>query len=262
MVYGKEPFAKRAQQLFEAYGIGVKVIMGVLTTAFLASEWQRIRSLPLKATNYLYLALLLAIVALVGCWIIFSKLDLVALADWLDPENYHPPNEVMVIAVIGLALALLLLAARDPILFGGAYILYGATNLAASRHMRREFMIALDRSRKRLDEDRRDKGLADAVAIYEKALLTLENFMVRRPNLARLWLVLGLSSLGLALAVYSKLSGYARSGIAAYIVYLLTLTGPEIGLMMAWRQSLYGQLRPLTAARYELFRARGMSSDA
>jgi uncharacterized membrane protein YphA (DoxX/SURF4 family) len=258
MVYGP----KGIKKLPEAYGIGVKVIMAVFSGGFIISELQRIQKLGASPVNVAYLGLLAATALLVGGWIVFLKKDLDVLESWLDPVGYEPPEETLVSVGLAIVLASLLLTARYVRLFGIVYVLYTAGNLVASRHLRRQSLDAILSSRKWLDEDRNKPELAVSVAIYDRALDALERFLLRRPNLLRIATCLGLAALGLVFAAYGHTARRQSAELIAYGIYIASIIGPDLGVMMGWRLSLFGALRPLEAARYELKRRQAASRAA
>lgn len=254
MTYGEVPFDQRLKRLREAYLIGVTIIGALLTTAFVFSEIKRILELPSKLTNYLYLALLVSTLLLVGGWVVFARVDLDALAEWLDPENYQPPSEILTVTGIALMLVMLIISTRSIVLFGFAYVSYAAINLLASSHMRKEFRVALGASRARLSEDRKRPELAVAVQNTEKALTALERYILVRPNLRRIAAVLFLATAGLSLSLWRRAGGSEMAKVAAYGLYIFAILVPDSGIMLLWRQSLERELRPLAATRHELLR--------
>jgi uncharacterized membrane protein YphA (DoxX/SURF4 family) len=264
MVYGgdqsgEEVFVPGAKKLREAYSIGVKVIMAVVSGVFVISELQRIQNLGATPMNIAYLTLLTATVLLVGGWIVFLKKDIDAIADWLDPVAYQPPDEVVASVGLAVVLASLLLTARYVRLFGIVYVLYTTGNLIASAHLRREASVAIRSSRERVDEDRDKPELAASVAIYDKALDALERFLLDRPNLLRMAICVALAALGLVSAVYGHAARRQSVELIAYGIYIVSIIGPDVAVMMSWRFSLFSALRPLEAARYEMRRKQGAS---
>lgn len=245
-----------AKGLREAYSIGVKVIVGVFSGVFVISELQRIGRLPFNAVNDVYLGLLVATLLLVGGWIVFLKMDLDAVATWLDPVAYEPPNETLVSVGLAVMLAGLILTARYVVLFGIVYALYATSNLLASRHLRGQAGEAIRKSHERLDADRGHPELADSVAIYDKALGALKRFLLLRPNLPRIAACLCMGGLGLSAAAYSHAARSQSAEVVAYTIYIAALIGPEMAVMMVWRMVFYNELRPLASARRELIRRK------
>jgi uncharacterized membrane protein YphA (DoxX/SURF4 family) len=233
--------------------------MAVVSGVFVISELERIHKLGASAMNIAYLVLLAAAVLLVGGWIVFLKKDINALANWLDPVGYRPPEETLVSFALAVVLASLLLTARYVRLFGIVYVLYTTGNLIASAHLRREASVAIRGSRKRLDEHRNNPDLSPSVAIYDRALDALEQFLLRRPNLLRIAICVCLAALGLVFAVYGHAASRESAKLVAYAIYTASIIGPDIAIMMSWRLSLLAALRPLEADLYELRRRQAAS---
>ena len=251
MSYIPKEFEKQTTNMRRAVEWGTGLIAGLAGVGLFKSEVQRIMSLPSDPVNYLYLSLLSTTVLLAAGWIIVAYKELGIVCEWLDPKEYKPPDETITILSIAVALVGLLFTARDALWFGFAYSIYSAVNLAASIHLRNEYQTAIRRSRQRLESEPPSNA-----SIYLGALVLLNVFYVRRPNIRRVIVMLFLGLTGLGCSLIGVVGHHKNLISDAYIIYLFSILILEGAVAYFWRAKLYNGLRPLDVAKYESERSQ------
>jgi hypothetical protein len=250
MAYEPGDLEKRVKEIRKSIVWGQGAITFALGLGLLSTEIKKILSLPHQLSDVLYLALLIAIGIKVALWIWVSQKELALFCQWLDPEDYEPPDETIIIVGFAVVLAILLYAARNPIVFGVAYTVYSVANVLGWIHVRGEIGTAVTKSRLRLKEEKP----SEQAGIIEQALALIERYYVRAPHIARSSLGLILAITGLAISTYGGLRHNQTATEAAYLVYIFdTLIIEELGTMRL-RLAFYAGLRPLSAKVHDLTR--------
>ncbi len=249
MAYEPGDLEKRVKEIRKSISWGQGAITAALGLGLLSTEIKKILSLPHQLNDFLYLALLIAIGVKVALWIWVSQKELALFCQWLDPEEYEPPDETLIIVGFAVVLAILLYAARNPIVFGAAYTVYSVANVLGWKHIRGEIKTAVTKSRLRLKDEPSEQA-----GIIEQALALIERYYVEAPHIARSSLGLILAITGLAISTYGGLRHNQTATAGAYLVYIFdTLIIEELGTMRL-RLALYAGLRPLSAKVHDLER--------
>jgi hypothetical protein len=249
MGYQRGELNKRVTEIRRAIVWGQGAISAALGLGLLSTEIKRILSLPPQLSDLLYLALLIAIGIKVALWIWVSQKELALFCQWLDPQDYEPPEETLIIIGFAIVLTILLYTARSPVGFGVAYTVYSVVNVLGWRHIRGEVETAITKSRLRLKEE-----TSEQAGIIDQALAVMEGYYVAAPHILRSTLGLILAVTGLAISTYGWLRHSQTATGSAYLIYIFdTLIIEEVGTMRL-RLALYSGLRPLSAKIHDLER--------
>lgn len=252
MAYDPGHFRQRARHISTAYDLGLKGVTGLTGVGVLTSELKRILENSPTLTSYLYLGLLASTLLLIAGWLIYSKQELDQLCDFLDPKEYVPPDDRIIIFAFAMVLVLLVFTSRDPVLFGSVFVVYSVSILFATKHLKAELATAFAKSRERLVAEKVDPEFSD---VYKQAIGVLSDHYLARPQTPRHSVILLLGTVGLALSLYGRYSGLRIYDAGAYVIYIASILGSEF-VMFAWRHARDQRLRPLVAQLEEQQRAR------
>ena len=241
---------RHSTQIILARKWAVGAITALLGIGLFVSELARIRQTIADPLSIAYLALFALTGALVFLWIWSTQKELDLLFDWLDPQDYAPPDTLVeTISIIGIALILiaLLFAARNPLLYGCVFALYSLAQLPICKLMLREIGEAIRKSRTRLANDLQTPRYSERARVYASGIDALEAYYLTSPYLLRLVLIAVFALLGLALSIIWKTTGKAIFGLGAYGTFMSTIAASEI-VIGRWRNARDKALRPLLAA--------------
>jgi hypothetical protein len=172
------------------------------------------------------------------------------MKNWADPVNYQPPEEVIRVIIFAVAFIALIYAARNPLAFGAVYLTYTVMNLFTMRHLRQETAEVIGKTREHLAQDPSDASMV----IRGKAVNALESYFHQLLSPGRAWATLITAAAGLACAAYGAAKQSEAAQDIAYLIFILSVAIPELGLSWYWRSMLDRQLRPCEAALFELQR--------
>jgi len=249
MTYRPGRLRKGSRAIVNARNWAVGIVTALLGLGLFASEIKRIRGLQPDPMDYAYLTLLVLTGVLVFLWIWATQKELDLLFDWLDPQRYVPPSslkETVLILLFGLLLTALLFAARDPLLYGLVFAVYSTMLIPASMYLNKEIREAIDHSKTRLDEDKKDPTLAARAVLYRAAVEVLQSYFLERPVMLRLVLILCVSIIGVGVALYWKISSRTLWGLSAYVIFFVLILVSEI-IVNRWRSIRDGRLREIQA---------------
>jgi hypothetical protein len=246
MNYLPEKNIKRGAPIRRTIDWSTKLILGVVGIGLFRSELMRIASLPYSLDNELYLALLASTALLTAGWIIVANKEFDIMCEFLDPEDYKPPDEIVTGLVVAATLTVLLYTSRNPIWFGISYVVYAGLSIYAWWVVGFQMKTAIAKTHSRLDKDPK----SDAPFIRE-ALELLSSYYVKQPNIPRLVGCLILGVVGLGLAVFGQSKADMLLNEIAYVCFLLSIIGLEGGVAFYWRSKLYRGIGSLEIAKQE-----------
>lgn len=211
--------------------------------------------------DYAYLALFILSGVLIFLWIWSTQKELDLLFEWLDPQRYEPPSsvkETFLIIVLAMLLIGLILASRNPMLFGSVFAAYSFVALFAGIYRDREISQAIDKSKARVrtDLDSGDQDVKKRAELYLAGINVLDSYFIRNPMTRRSVFVFLSSLLGLTLAISWKVTGSRSAGFLSYLVWFLTISVSEV-VIGIWRNTRDTNLRPISADLRELLRSDG-----
>ena len=244
MNYLPKKFEPRVTPLRRSLTWGMGFIGTVLGLSIFKTELDRILSLPRNTTGILYLSLFAATLLLTAGWMAVSHKELNILCEWLDPEEYEPPDGMLVGLAVAAALLTLLFAARSAFWFGLAYSIYTAINVIAVLYLARQLTRAIALSQSKLHQE-----TGETATIYRQALGELHSYYLSKRNLLRVTATLVLAVTGLILSYFARRSATGRLEIYAYSVYLTSIMVLEGALAFLWRARLYAIFNRLNARR-------------
>ncbi len=243
MPYSTRRTSERAVQMRRTIGYGKNIIGGVVVAAYIQTQASGIFAHPYNLNHILYLVLLVATGLLTYGWIFVTNRELDILCQFLDPVEYLMPSETAMGISTALALTILLYTAREPLWFGASYSAYMLLSVIFWKHGLAEIDKAIRGSRKHLnDESDRRRN------VYGGALDLLHSYYVRQPNMRRLYVSLVLGLAGLALSILALKYVPARLQTIAYVAYIVSVLGFEVGLASYWRFKLYRTAVPFEMA--------------
>ena len=259
MTYDPKDLRERSKEIINARTSGVVLITSLLALGLFISEVRRIRSLSPDLINYAYLALFILSGLLIFLWIWSTQKELDLLFEWLDPQRYEPPStlkETLLIIALAILLIGLVLASRNPMLFGSVFSGYSLVALFAGIYRDREIALAIDKSKERLrtDLDSGDQAIKNRAALYMAGINVLDSYFIRNPMTLRSVLVFLFSLLGLTLAIWWRVTGSRSAGFLSYLVWFLIISVSEV-VIGVWRNTRDTDLRPITADLRELRRS-------
>ncbi len=203
-----------------------------------------------------HIALLGMTAWLIFSWIWSSQKELDLLFEWLDPERYEPPSTIMetiLILTLGILLAGLLVAAKDPGWDALIFTAYSLADKLANKKVQSEVGEAISKSKERAHKDLENKALVQKARLYLKGLQALERYYILRPHPLRTLMTLIFSSIGLLISLAWWLTRSDIVGFASYNAFLLTLVVTQI-IIWHWRIVRDLGLRPIKAELNELTR--------
>ena len=256
MTYEPKYLRERSKQIINARNWGVGLITALLGLGMFISEVKRMQTLSSDPMNYAYLALFILSGALIFLWIWATQKELDLLFEWLDPERYEPPSSLKeTILIIGFAILLigLLFASRDQLLFGLVFTLYSFILIFTAKYLNQEIALAIDKSRDRVKVDLEDNNLKRRAQLYLEAINVLDFYFIKRPVTLRLIIIFVFSLIGLALAIWWKVTGASMIGLLSYLIFFLTILVSEVVIGL-WRNVHDSDLRPIAAELREFLR--------
>jgi len=261
MTYDPKDLRERSKEITNARTWGVGLITALLALGLFISEVRRIRALSLDLINYAYLAVFILSGVLIFLWIWSTEKELDLLFEWLDPQRYEPPStlkETFLIIALAILLIGLLLASRNPMLFGSVFSAYSLVALFAGIYRDREIALAIDKSKERLrtDLDLGDQAVKKRAELYMAGINVLDSYFIRNPMALRSALIFLFSLLGLALAIWWRVTGSRSAAFLSYLVFFLIILSSEV-VIGVWRNTRDTDLRPIKADLRELRRSEG-----
>jgi hypothetical protein len=246
MNYLPEKNIKRGALIRRTITWSTNFILTVAGIGLFRSELIRIASLPYALDNELYLALLASTALLTAGWIVVANKEFDIMCDFLDPEDYRPPDEIVVGFTVAATLIVLLYTSRNAIWFGVSYIVYALVSIYGWWTVGQQLKIAIAKSHIRLDK------YPDSDAPYiREALRLLSRYYVEQPNITRLVACLILGILGLGLAFFGHLRADPFFTAFAYLSYLISIVCLEGGVAFYWRLKLYSGIGRQEIAKHE-----------
>jgi len=245
MNFVKGDLGKRASRIKRAVTWGTDLVLGVVGLGFLKSEIQRISALPHDINNYAYIGLLVAVLLLMGGWILVAHKESDIIGEWLDPLGYTPPDEMLVALGFALILVALVYASRNAVAFGIVYSVYAMGNLFAVIHLRRQMEVIIGGSRKQLAEEP-----PETAPTWEKAIDVLDTFYLKRPNIERVAGTLVFGVVGLVLSLRARCAPDGKLELYAFFVYSASVVLLEGVVMFFWRGKFYGGIRRVETEWY------------
>ena len=239
--------------LKQARKYGVALIAASAGVGMLVSEFHRIRALPASVENYGYLACFIIVAVLIFAWVWVTEYEL-GLDVWLCPKRkriHSGTIETAQVMLLGVVLVALLYAARDPLLFSLAFLVYSSiVCLLVFRMNTLELPVLFSDSRDRLIENP-DKWSKEIVKLRAEAISILETYFVGRPHTPRHVIILDAAFLGCMTALYGKLKGQPEFKLASYSIAFATILISEIAIF-AWRIDRDNKLRSIDERLREL----------
>jgi len=251
---------ERSKHLIIARTWGIGVFTVCLALGLFASEVNRILHLPTDLSDWMYLALFLVCIALVLVWIWCTQKEPDLLFEWMDPQRYEPPSDLKETAVIvGLSVLLvgLVFTARDPFAFGAVFTAYSTAIMLAVIHFNRELREVVSQSTRRLSEASNGASEPEqrSAAIRLEAIAILEEYFIIRPHTPRHIIILGISAIGLVVAITGTYFDVSVLRVIAYAIFILLILVSE-AILAHWRNVRDHKLRPLTAELNEIRRCQ------
>ena len=214
--------------IVRAWKLAARIGGALLGGVFVWREALSTRSFP-----YLALLVLQLLFAVQWAWITESELRL--LSEWLDPIDYEPPTgQAQILQSMGLAIFLvgMVIATRDPLWYGIAFLGYSTVLLFAVRYFNSQLKRAIEGSRIHLAFD--SSLSAASKSLYEDALKAVEEYFLGRPHTPRHIALLIIAAIGLCLAIEWELSGDKKLRLVAYGLFICNLFWSE-AMIFSWR---------------------------
>ena len=193
---------------------------------------------------------------LIFSWIWSSQRELDLLFEWLDPERYEPPStilETILILTLGVLLAGLLLAAKNPSWYALVFTAYSLADILANKKVQSEVGEAISKSKDRAQKDLESRDLAQKARLYLTGLQTLERYYVLRRHDLLTLITFVCSAIGLAVSFAWRLTDSDKLGFASYAIFLLILVFIQITIWR-WRIVRDVGIRPIKAELNEFTR--------
>jgi hypothetical protein len=187
----------------------------------------------------LYVVLLGVTILLTAGWIFVANKEVDIMCEFLYPDEYKYPEEYITSVLIAIALTVLLYTSRNPLWFGIAYSVYMAVSVFGWTRIKLELSKAIAGSRHRLEEEHQE-----ATLFVGEALDILQGYYVRQPNLPRVVTSLVLAIAGLVLSLCAVATSKRIWADIAYLLYIVSIAGLELGLAFYWRWVLYRRIKP------------------
>ena len=236
----QKTFRDRSAHLFRIYSLAASGISGAVAIGFLIREIQSVAAQPVTIESCLYIGLLVSVFMLIGSWIYSTHDELDRLVEWLSPQSYQPPRDVVLfITAFGSAavLVLLVFTARNVHWFATVYFLYLSLNARTVFYVREEIRSAILDSKARLNFNgaASEKLSPSRKAIYEHGFEVLEQYYLRDPHMLRAMGMLVISGGLLVLGWLSRFVTTSWLPIATYAGFILLIIGGQIPVFL-WRQ--------------------------
>src|SRR5690349_13721603 len=104
MTDGTGTMSDRMKQLIKSRRIALCVIGGALSVGFFVAEIKKLLAGNPTLLDYLYLGLLVSLAIKIAAWILVSDREIDIVSRWLDPEDYEPPAETVLVLMLGITL--------------------------------------------------------------------------------------------------------------------------------------------------------------
>lgn len=210
------------------------------------SEFHRIRALPPSILNYGYLSCFVIVAALIFAWIWVTEYEL-GLDVWLYPKKKRIPSgtkETAQVLLLGLALVALFYAARDALLFAGAFTVYSSVVcLAVFRMNTLELPPLFADSCEHLNENPKSWS-HEITRLRLEAISVLDSYFLKRPHTPRHVLILDAAFVACLIALYGQLRNRPEWGLAAYALTFSTILVSEC-VIFSWRIARDNKLRQI-----------------
>jgi len=212
----------------------IKLTFGSIGLGFLLSEFARIKNLPFNIEGYSYLVLLACLGITIASWYWGSENDLKTFDAWLHPDTWIPPTafkEKIMATGVGLMIITLMIAARNPFLYGMCLFVYNIYDILVTKYVEKNLRDAIDDSKinlKRYIKSEVELGL------YLQAISLIYEYFFKVPHHTRR-VVLGIFALiGIALSSLDKLNILRFGNLYAYVIYILWIIIGE-AILTYWR---------------------------
>jgi membrane protein implicated in regulation of membrane protease activity len=256
MVYKPGYLRERSKELINARKLAITAGTGFLALGLFASKLMEILGGAIQMIDFGHIALLAMTSWLIFSWIWSSQRELNLLFEWLDPERYEPPSTIMetiLILTLGVLLAGLLFAAKDPRWYALVFTAYSLANILANKKVQSEVGDAISKSKDRAQKDLENKDLVQKARLYLKGLQILERYYVLRHHGLLTLITLIFSSIGLLVSLAWWLTGSDLVGFTSYAIFLLILVVTQVTIWH-WRIVRDVGIRPIKAELNELTR--------
>ena len=163
----------------------------------------------------------------------------------------------MIIA-LACVLIVLLYTTRDPLWFGVAFAVYSIFLPLATMYLNRQIVQAVAGSRERIQDDIRQVGEKDVVTaavLYQEGVNEVESYFLKLPQMTRFWLIAMFSVIGTIVAAIWKIQGDRIVGVAAYVIFLLTIIVSE-AVILGWRMRRDQRLHAIATELSDLIHDR------
>jgi hypothetical protein len=248
--------AEKAKPLFILRNWGLGIIAATVGGRYILLEIDKVKNSLFDFLILGHLLVLFMTLILVFLWIWSTQKELDLCLNWLDPDHYIPPtNLIETIMIIGesILLCLLFWASFDPLFYAIIFALYSIIITITNKYALNEVHKAIKSSRVRLKVEFKENENSKINLEYVKGVDVLERFFILRPWMKRFIIIDIVSLLASGLGITWKITGQKFIGFITYIVIFLTILVSEI-VIAKWRIVRDNRLRSIETEIYELKR--------